>query len=309
MEKSFFIVGKSPRGSVVSALPDKAGGRELSERILTALATANDSLERATAKLIRLAELAYGARRFDELKAIRDALQAIPFAPAQRAGNYYQAVLMMRAGELDRAASILAPISAPRALLTLGAIEEYRGNIAEAARLHFEAMRAGRNVDPFTFAGAAIKLATAQAIEGDHAGSLDAIQSLAPFIRAIATRHPAMHALWHNALAVELAEVGRRAEARAAVEVALASPIAHAYPEFQETAAEIRQAEAARVAVVVVAPPQEDGETTEARETLPIGSRGSPRRHHFTIQPNAHTLLNPRASPRAPPSLFGLLRL
>lgn len=67
MESNFFI-GETPRGSS-AALPDKTGGSELSRRILKAIATANETLEWATARLIRIAELAYGERRFDELKA------------------------------------------------------------------------------------------------------------------------------------------------------------------------------------------------------------------------------------------------
>ena len=197
----------------------------------------------------------------------------------------------------------LATVNAPRALLTLGTIEECRGNFAEAIRYHLEAMRAGRNADMLSFTCAAAQFATIQAIEGDHAGSLHAFQSIAPFVRAVAKAHPHVYASWHNSLAVELAELGRTNEARAAVAVALASPIADRYPEFAATAAELRQVEPARVAIAVVTPQQEEAETTEAAPPLAIVS-SEPRRHRFTLQPNAHTLLNPRASPRAPPSLF-----
>ena len=303
MERTFFI-GKSPRGSSTALPESRTGGRELSERILTTIATANETLERTAAKLIRLAELAYGVRDYDRLKAITDALLSVPFAAAQRAGTYYQAVTLKRAGELGKAADLLAALHAPRALLTLGTIEESRGNFAEATRYHVEAMRASRSRDAFTFAGAAMQLATLQAIEGDHAGSLHAFQSIGPLVRAVAITSPYLYPAWCNALAVELAEVGRGNEARAVIAVALASPIAERYPEIAETAREIAQAQPTRVAVVVVEPQQEDAETTEAAPvTINVHSE-PPRRHRFTYSTRARTLLNPRASPRAPPSVF-----
>jgi len=127
MEKAFFI-GNSPKG-ISTALPDnKAGGRELSARILTAIAAANESLEQATGKLIRLAEIAVSQRDYPALAELASALQAIPFAPGQRAGKYYQAVTLRRAGQVDTAAAMLSAIPSPRALNSLGTIEQVKGN-------------------------------------------------------------------------------------------------------------------------------------------------------------------------------------
>jgi hypothetical protein len=304
---SSFFIGDTPKGASVAALPDRAGGARAFASILNHVALTNESLEQATARLIRLAELAYNTRRFDDLKPIADALLSIPFAAAQKAGKYYQAVLVMRAGQLNAAASMLAPISAPRALLTLGAIHRAKGDSQEAARYNVEAMHAGMGRDLFTFACASAQLATIRAIEGDHAGSLYAFESLAPIMRAIAKAHPHVIASWHNSRAIELAELGRITEAQQAVSVALASSIAHAYPEFQETAAELRQVQPERIAVVVT--PQEETATPEAAPVIITTHSEPPRRHRFTYSIHAHTLLNPRASPRAPPSLFRLLRL
>jgi tetratricopeptide (TPR) repeat protein len=279
-----FFIGDTPKGSV-SALP-RAGGRGLSASILHRIAAANESLEHATARLIRLADLAYGARDFEALRELSEALAALPFAAAQRAATYFRAVTLKRAGHLDSAASLLATVNAPRALLTLGTVEECRGNYAEAARLHVEAMRAGRNLDPFTVAGAAIQLATIRGIEGDHAGSLYAFQNIGPLVWAVARHHPSLWPILQNSIAVELAELGRSAEARAAIAVALASPIAQAYPEFEATAAEIRQAQPQRIAVVVVEP-QQDDEPTAPAPSLVIDTSEPPRLHRFIIQPYA----------------------
>jgi tetratricopeptide (TPR) repeat protein len=283
---------------------------ELSRRILNQVAAANESFERATARLIRLAELAYGRRDYAALEATGEALAAIPFQPAQRAGTYYRAVLHTRAGELDRAAELLGDLRAPRALLTLGTVEEYRGNFAEAARLHVEAMRAGRGLDLFTVAGARMQLATIRAVEGDHAGALHDLQSAGPLVRLAAQAQPSLYPIWHNAVAVELGELGRVEEARPVIAVALASPIADRYPEFEQTAAELRQVEPGRVAVVVIEP-QREGKPRRVSFTAPAVTRhpslisrqwpvGSGRRSPFIIR--HHQARAPGASPRAPPS-------
>jgi hypothetical protein len=47
--------------------------------------------------LIQLADLAYGARDYEALRQLSDALDALPFAPAKRAASYYKAVLLKRA--------------------------------------------------------------------------------------------------------------------------------------------------------------------------------------------------------------------
>jgi tetratricopeptide (TPR) repeat protein len=251
----------------MTALPIARAGELSTGAILHRIAAANESFEQATRRLLQLADLAYGQRDYEAMRELSEALAAIPFAPAQRAASYYQAVLLKRAGLFDAAALMLAPISAPRALLTLGTIEENRGNWTEAARLHVEAMSAGRDVDPFTVAGAQMQLATIRSIEGDHAGALHAFQSMWPLLRIAARSHPYLFPLWHNAVAVELGALGRADEARAAVAIALASPVADSYPEWQETAAELREPE--RVAVVVVEP-QRTGKRQEAIFIVPL---------------------------------------
>jgi hypothetical protein len=311
METNFLNMGNAPKVSVI-ALPEKAGGRELSERIITAIAAANESLQQTTARLIRLAELAYDARHFDELQAISAALLSVPFAAARRAGSYYQAVLVMRAGQFERAAGQLATINAPRALLTLGAIETARGNWTEAARYHVETMRAARGVDLLSFACAAAQLATIHAAEGDHAASLRAFFNLAPLVRTVSKAHPYVWASWHNSLAVELAALGRADEGRAAVAVALASPVAERYPEFEATAAELAEVEHARVEVAgVVAEPKREARRRQSLFIVPLVThhlslvtcQSSVVSGQYPVGSNAfiRTRAAPRAAPRAPP--------
>ncbi len=129
----------------------------------------NEAQSRA---LIRLAEIAYGARHYAALHAISRAVLAIPCKPAQTAATYYRAIVLKRVGQLERAATLLADMHQPRALLRLATIFESKGERTEAMRLHVEVMRRAKEVDAFAIAGAAIQLATARSIDGDHAGAL-----------------------------------------------------------------------------------------------------------------------------------------
>ena len=54
-------------------------------------------------QLIRSAEIAYGARHYAALHALGRAMLAIPCKPAQTAARYSRAVLLKRAGQIERA--------------------------------------------------------------------------------------------------------------------------------------------------------------------------------------------------------------
>jgi hypothetical protein len=257
----------------------------LRHAILLNVFKAAKNIEEQARALIRLAELAYGARDFAALDEFSQALFAIPFKPAQKAATYYRAVLLKRAGLLDTSAAMLQTINAPRALHTLGTIEECQGNWTEAARLHVEAMRSARDIDPFAFSSAGFQLAVLHSFEGNHAAALASFESLWPIVQVAAAAHPHLYPLWCNALAVEFTELGRVQEARAASAVATASPFARAYPEFQETAAEITEQRSSR-AIVSVTLPQDETDAAEQRPPLAI----------------QHRLSSPRRLPLAPPS-------
>jgi tetratricopeptide (TPR) repeat protein len=257
----------------------------LQQAILLNCFNAAKNIEEQTRVLIRLAEIAYGARDYPALNTLSQALITIPFKPAQNAATYYRAVLFKRAGQFDRAASALADLHQPRALLTLATIYENKGEWGEATRLHVEAMRRAKETDAFAFVCAALQLATIRAVDGDHAGSLAEFQSAGPMVRTVAKTQPYLYPLWCNALAVEMAALGRVEEAQAASAVAIASPLAHAYPEWQETAAEIAEQQPSRTVVAVAVTPTE-ADAPQLRPPLFI----------------QHLIPSPRRLPLAPPS-------
>lgn len=275
--------------SFILSPPQKESGAArrvgLHQAILLNVFNAAKNIEEQARVLIRLAELAYGARDYAALNELSHALFTIPFRPAQNAAIYYRAVLFKRAGQLDQAAAMLADLHQPRAVLTLAAICENKGEWTEAARLHVEVMRRAKEADTFSFVCAAMQIAMIKAIEGNHTAALAGFESLWPIVRAIAKTQPHVYPAWCNALAAELTELGRIEEAQAASVVAVTSPFSHAYPEWQETAAEIAAQQPTRT-IVAVALPQIEMDALEERPRLLI----------------QHCVSSPRRLPVAPPS-------
>jgi hypothetical protein len=76
-----------------------------------------------------------------------------------------------------------------------------------------------------------------RANEGDHKQAVKEFERTFPLIKSI---KPVSYYQYLNSFAVELAEVGRLEEASNICDVLLASPYVFAYPEWRETAEEIR---------------------------------------------------------------------
>jgi tetratricopeptide (TPR) repeat protein len=246
-----------------------------------------------TRALIRLAEITYGRRDLELLANISAVLRGLPGREAQSAGLYYQAIILRRARRYEASKQLLEYVSASappflqaRALQTLGTVYEAQNEWDEAIRLYTEALRAAHDVDGFAVFGAIEQLAVIKSIAGDHKAALSDIQSLWPVVRSLSPHNPHVFFQFHNELAVELAAVGRIEEASAACRIAMASPIATAYPEWQETAAEIAEQQPSKAMVAVALPQAEaeptDADTAEERPRLPIQHRfATPRRLPF----------------------------
>ncbi|HJQ25810.1 MAG TPA: tetratricopeptide repeat protein [Blastocatellia bacterium] len=238
--------------------------------LVRALATVKTVTE-ITPRLIRLADLAHGRRDLEMLADLSAVLYGLPGGEAQSAGLYYQAILLRRAGKYEASKRLLEQLSAKappatqaRALQTLGTVYEAQAQWGEAARLYTEAVRAARGVDALAAYRALGQLAIIKSIAGDHRRALADFQSLWPIARLLTPQHPDLFFHFHNSLAVELAAVGQIDEAREASRIALASPVAHAYPEWQETAAEIAEQQSSK-AIIVVARPQDVPDESEER--------------------------------------------
>jgi tetratricopeptide (TPR) repeat protein len=209
--------------------------------------TANHSqaIQGLARRLIRVAELAYGARDIDALNEVSEVLTGLPLQSARDAGLYYLALIAKRQGELERSRGLLDPLttsSSPiiqaRAIQSLATVYECEGNMGEAVRLHVETLRVARHVDPFSVFGALAQLSALKSTEGDHTAALSDLNRALPIVRAAAKQHPYLWPLYHNELAVELGALEKIEEARAHSRIAVASPFAPAYQEWHETAEE-----------------------------------------------------------------------
>jgi len=124
-----------------------------------------------------------------------------------------------------------------------------------------------RGVDAFTFLSAQLQLSATKSYAGDHYAALADLQRLGPLVSLVARRHVHLWPLYCNDLAYELGLVGRIDEARAASAVAVASPVAAAYPEWRETAEEIAERQSSKAIIVVAIPEDAPGELETHRRT------------------------------------------
>ena len=232
--------------------------------------------------LIRIAEHSIGLRDMQTLAEVSEVLLNLPLPDARQAGAYYYALATKRRGQTDHAQSLLEKIAdsptaacRARAMQTLGVLHQEQGNLDDAGRFYVEAMRAGGEHDLITVLSAYVTLSAIKSANGDHPAALRDLEDVFPLFRFAATQYPFSFYLYHNALAVEFAELGRIAEAQSACAIALASPFAAAYPEWSETRDEIEAKRVSATPSVVAinrapeAPPSPTAEPE--RKPKPIG--------------------------------------
>ncbi len=158
----------------------------------------------------------------------------------------YQGACLKHEGHFNEALRILeqaveeSPLEFKgRALHILGATRHDRGEVDAAIPLFLAAGEAANGYDPFALLQSHWMIAIGRGIHGDHNRALADLENLFPLVRKISGRYPASYYDFLNSLAVELGEVGRLSEAHAALNMALASPLAPAYPNWCETRAEL----------------------------------------------------------------------
>jgi tetratricopeptide (TPR) repeat protein len=225
---------------------------------------------------IRIAEHAFSLRDVNTLEEASRVLVNLPLGEARQIGRYYHAIAISRIGQADEALSILEAVAdnAPvayraRAIQTLGSIHHRLGRHDEALRLYHEALRLAspeNGRDLLTTLLVHLDVSCIKSELGDHRAALTDYQSLSPLVRIVAREDPFYFYGYHNELAIEFAESGRLAEAEAASAIALASPFAHAYPEWSETRDEIAaKRDSATPSVVAIARATEAGASQHAQ--------------------------------------------
>jgi tetratricopeptide (TPR) repeat protein len=229
-------------------------------------------------RLIRLAEQAHAFRQFDQLKEMALMLSNLPIKNYQAIGHYFLAVATHRVanGDTDTARRLfeLAVDSAPdaykaKATLALGSLSLRRKDFDAALYYYQETIKAGKLSATSLHAIKAISVI--KAIEGSHVQAVKDLESILPVMK-YAPAHIYFDLL--NSYAVELGEVGRKHEARNIMRVVLASPFARVYPEWRETAEDLKLSRRSFMAVAtsqynVLAMPEREPSKQGAVETKP----------------------------------------
>jgi hypothetical protein len=186
--------------------------------------------------LVRYAEHAHAFRQVELVRETAEMLCGLPLKQYQTIGQYYLAWCDRKNG--DTAVSSLESLAdtAPakyraRAMHVLATIAARKEDNEAEFRWLTESLRLYPSVEGFR------GLAVLKAREGFHVSALKGLENLVPIIRHAESLE---YYDFLNSYAFELGEAGRRDEARNVSRLVLASPFAYAYPEWQETAEELK---------------------------------------------------------------------
>ena len=193
-------------------------------------------------RLVRIAENAHAFRQYDKIKEVGELLSNFPLKQYQYIGQYYLVVSMCRNGQADilevrpliEKLATIGPIQyRARAMQLLAATYGTQRNPEQELYFFVESLKTKAS----TFLGLR-GIALLKAKEGYHEQALKDLESLRSFARYMP---PHIYFDYLNSLAVELAEAGRKYEARNVIKHVLESPLIIAYPEWIETAEELKE--------------------------------------------------------------------
>lgn len=208
-------------------------------------------------KLIHQARIAHAFRHTTVVEETATILCSLPMKEYQQAGQYYLAWCALQGSnkDLDSSRAALEKVAArattnykARAILSLGAVSALKGDSESQLHYYVESIKAARDRDVSTIVEAQQGIAILKAREGYHRSALQDLEQLLPLARY------SEHLVYHdflNSYAVELTTANRVGEACNITKIILASPFASAYPEWQETLADVRSKHKKRSIVAI----------------------------------------------------------
>ncbi|MEK6302206.1 MAG: helix-turn-helix domain-containing protein [Acidobacteriota bacterium] len=225
-------------------------------------------------RLILLAERAHALRQFDKVNEIGLLLANTPIKRYQAIGYYFLAVAANSVGNGDQEKAQklfeLAVDTAPdtykiKSILSLGAVAGNKGDIDSAMYFYRGVVKSeGLGLSGLQ---AMRGIAVLKAAEGYHESAIVDLEEILPIVRFTP---PNVYLDCLNSYAVELAEVGQSHEAERVSSLAVASPLVHRYPEWQETWSDIRSKRKRRSTIAISRPltEQEDEPQSEVPENM-----------------------------------------
>ena len=290
-------------------------------------------LGRQLAAVIRQAHL---ARQLDVVEQVTQVMLALPISDElKNVGLFFQAKSLSRQKDFNQARQLLENIAEKatpqyraRALQCIGATYFESGQPDAALPFYLSAGKIAADCDLMTVVESQKMTAVVRSLHGDHKQALALLENLFPIVRAIGKYYPATYYDFLNSLAVELGEVGRINEARAACSIALASPFAPAYPEWTETRDELEAKSTSATPSVVAfnqapeakpapkAEPKEDAASVKAVAFNWLSVNQTSQRSvtsiavavaisHALLSINIFDRLGETTRPRAPPVMKG----
>ena len=242
---------------ILSPLTAKYAG--LYQQLFSGIAT----FEELGNRIISEIRAAYAFRRIEQVRELASLLVNIPVKEYQLIAQYYLIWCNHRESEfqLEALERIIEQSKTykSQALSSRAAFEGFQGNLEIAMYFYIEALKTARTVSDH-IAGT-LGVAMIKGIEGFHESALKDMQAVIPIIRHV---EPRLYFNFHNSYATELGEVGRKEEARNISRIVLASPFAHAYPEWQETARDLKEPNRAFISVRQIGPEPVEIEAVEA---------------------------------------------
>ncbi|MGA9771416.1 MAG: hypothetical protein WBV94_20450 [Blastocatellia bacterium] len=210
-------------------------------------------------RIIALADIAYNLRQINELELLGRKLKSIK--GFEYIGAYYQglAVENQGRGDLGQAQVLFEQAAAfapgqfkARAILSLGAVEGYRGNTQKEAQYYARALSIDE-ADYYTRIETGRAVALLHALDGDHRRSIERLEAIYPLARRFAHANARLYLDVLNSLTVEYTDSGNLYAARQAFAPVIRSPLADSIQEYRETARELQEAAHKTVVVTVLA--------------------------------------------------------
>jgi hypothetical protein len=199
-------------------------------------------------QIIKEIRIAHAFRQADKVKELSTLLNNIPIREHQLIAQYYLIWCDLRESKYDtknlEAVIEHSQTYKAKALSSRAAFEVYKGQPDIAMYFYTEALKSFPTTSEYIHISRAIAVLKAQ--EGFHNSALKDLESLIPMIRYA---EPLVCYDVLNSYAAELCEAERKQEARHVCKLVLSSPFTHAYPEWQETAQELREPNRSSVAI------------------------------------------------------------
>jgi hypothetical protein len=190
-------------------------------------------------RVIREIKAAHAFRQIDRVRELAGILINLPLKEYQLIGQYYFIWCKCRALQYDSEAleRIIdrTHTHKTKALISRAAMEGYQKNIEREFYFYAEASKSQPTISEHI--DILKSIAVIKAKEGFHKAALRELENLIPIIRYA---EPLVYFDVLNSYAVELGEASRKDEARNVIKHVLDSPFAFAYPEWQETAEELK---------------------------------------------------------------------